>query len=296
MFISQLSRCLLGTFFVLILHGCGSGPCNYPDDRARDGSRCGDRAASVRPGGRNPDTDWIKYLVLGAIAISAFSAMSGSSSTRPSSSKSHKIHTENKLKTSSKDSSTELKNPSTDLKSSQNNFSSADAIKAKVSDSKDLADDEHEKKSLEITVPSYGAYDKAAQNTKKGFKQTDAFARSLKEKKQPTQKDLVIELLADEFDHSVEPAMTVLLDNSIEFGNENGGTELDMAVDYMLSLISYERQKGNSGDLKFVQETANKILSVVDLLSLNAELVESQANDLKSSIDAGNSQVIESND
>lgn len=40
---------------LLALSGCSSGPCDYPDDRARDGSRCGDRAASVRPGGRNPD-------------------------------------------------------------------------------------------------------------------------------------------------------------------------------------------------------------------------------------------------
>ena len=29
-----------------------SGICNVPSDRARDGSRCGGRAASVRPGGR----------------------------------------------------------------------------------------------------------------------------------------------------------------------------------------------------------------------------------------------------
>lgn len=29
-----------------------SGRCNSPDDRAADGSRCGARAASVRPGGR----------------------------------------------------------------------------------------------------------------------------------------------------------------------------------------------------------------------------------------------------
>ena len=27
------------------------GNCQFPDDRAADGSRCGDRAASVRPGG-----------------------------------------------------------------------------------------------------------------------------------------------------------------------------------------------------------------------------------------------------
>ena len=30
----------------------GSGGCNVPSDRAKDGSRCGNRAASVRPGGR----------------------------------------------------------------------------------------------------------------------------------------------------------------------------------------------------------------------------------------------------
>jgi len=29
-----------------------AGPCNVPSDRAKDGSRCGDRAASERPGGR----------------------------------------------------------------------------------------------------------------------------------------------------------------------------------------------------------------------------------------------------
>jgi len=46
------------------LSGCGSGPCDYPDDRARDGSRCGDRAASVRLGGRNPDLIKFFYGVL----------------------------------------------------------------------------------------------------------------------------------------------------------------------------------------------------------------------------------------
>lgn len=49
---------------MLLMSGCGSGPCDYPDDRARDGSRCGDRAASVRPGGRNPDLYKIFYGVL----------------------------------------------------------------------------------------------------------------------------------------------------------------------------------------------------------------------------------------
>jgi hypothetical protein len=28
-----------------------AGSCNVPSDRAKDGSRCGDRAASERPGG-----------------------------------------------------------------------------------------------------------------------------------------------------------------------------------------------------------------------------------------------------
>jgi hypothetical protein len=49
---------------MLLMSGCGSGPCDYPDDRARDGSRCGDRAASVRPGGRNPDLYKFFYGVL----------------------------------------------------------------------------------------------------------------------------------------------------------------------------------------------------------------------------------------
>jgi hypothetical protein len=49
---------------LLLISGCGSGPCDYPDDRARDGSRCGDRAASVRPGGRNPDLNKFLYGLL----------------------------------------------------------------------------------------------------------------------------------------------------------------------------------------------------------------------------------------
>jgi len=41
-----------------------SGVCDYPDERAKDGSMCGDRAASVKPGGRNPDTDWIVWAII----------------------------------------------------------------------------------------------------------------------------------------------------------------------------------------------------------------------------------------
>jgi len=29
-----------------------AGNCTYSDDRASDGSRCGDRASTVRPGGK----------------------------------------------------------------------------------------------------------------------------------------------------------------------------------------------------------------------------------------------------
>lgn len=29
-----------------------AGPCNSPNDRASDGSRCGGRSSSERPGGR----------------------------------------------------------------------------------------------------------------------------------------------------------------------------------------------------------------------------------------------------
>lgn len=64
-------RTVLLTFILasLTITGCSSGPCDYPDDRAKDGSRCGNRAASVRPGGRNPDTDWIIWLIVGGIAV-----------------------------------------------------------------------------------------------------------------------------------------------------------------------------------------------------------------------------------
>ena len=65
----------------VVLHFCFSvaipqgfaGQCDYPDDRARDGSICGDRAASVRPGGRNPDTDWLVWvIIIGAGAFFVF--------------------------------------------------------------------------------------------------------------------------------------------------------------------------------------------------------------------------------
>ena len=32
-----------------------AGPCGVPDDTASDGSRCGGRAASERPGGKDHD-------------------------------------------------------------------------------------------------------------------------------------------------------------------------------------------------------------------------------------------------
>lgn len=45
------------TIFALALTVLGiaqamAGPCDVPSDRASDGSRCGDRAASERPGGK----------------------------------------------------------------------------------------------------------------------------------------------------------------------------------------------------------------------------------------------------
>mgnify|MGYP000421518253 CR=1 FL=1 len=64
-----LSTIIIAFVLTSSLSAC-SGNCDYPTDRAKDGSICGDRAASVRPGGRNPDTDWIIWLVVvgGAIA------------------------------------------------------------------------------------------------------------------------------------------------------------------------------------------------------------------------------------
>ncbi len=43
---------VLSGLTVLSITPASAGPCNYPDDRASDGSRCGGRAASERPGGR----------------------------------------------------------------------------------------------------------------------------------------------------------------------------------------------------------------------------------------------------
>ena len=48
-------RFLICVFTAIILTSCEGGSssngCQNPDDRASDGSRCGGRAASVRPGG-----------------------------------------------------------------------------------------------------------------------------------------------------------------------------------------------------------------------------------------------------
>lgn len=54
------------------LSACGGGPCDYPDDIARDGSRCGDRAASVRPGGRSPGIDWFFWGLWGSIGVAVY--------------------------------------------------------------------------------------------------------------------------------------------------------------------------------------------------------------------------------
>ena len=62
-----------------------AGNCDYPDDRAKDGSRCGDRAASVRPGGRNPDTDWIVWAgLIGVAAFFYFNSKNSGSSNKTS--------------------------------------------------------------------------------------------------------------------------------------------------------------------------------------------------------------------
>lgn len=60
---------LLGS--ISFFSGC-SGQCDYPDDRARDGSRCGDRAASVRPGGRDPDSQKFVWLLIGAVVVTGY--------------------------------------------------------------------------------------------------------------------------------------------------------------------------------------------------------------------------------
>jgi hypothetical protein len=48
-------KSLFFSFFILatIMVGAAqAGNCTYPDDRASDGSRCGGRASTIRPGGR----------------------------------------------------------------------------------------------------------------------------------------------------------------------------------------------------------------------------------------------------
>ena len=44
--------CLMAAATVLVSSVAFAGPCTYPTDRAADGSKCGDRASTVRPGGK----------------------------------------------------------------------------------------------------------------------------------------------------------------------------------------------------------------------------------------------------
>lgn len=61
------------SFSPIMISQALAGQCDYPDDRARDGSRCGNRAASVRPGGRNPDAErLIGIVIIGAIVFGLY--------------------------------------------------------------------------------------------------------------------------------------------------------------------------------------------------------------------------------
>lgn len=43
---------VLAFALMTISSGASAGNCDYPWQTAKDGSRCGNRAASVRPGGK----------------------------------------------------------------------------------------------------------------------------------------------------------------------------------------------------------------------------------------------------
>jgi len=66
----------LGVYLLVIVflnQLLGSGPCDYPTDIAMDGSLCGQRAASVRSGGRNPTVFWITwFLIFAGVAYFVF--------------------------------------------------------------------------------------------------------------------------------------------------------------------------------------------------------------------------------
>jgi hypothetical protein len=44
--------CLVAAATVFVSSAAFAGPCTHPTDRAADGSKCGDRASTVRPGGK----------------------------------------------------------------------------------------------------------------------------------------------------------------------------------------------------------------------------------------------------
>ena len=53
-----MNKTMIALILVPVLGGsmqAVAGPCGVPSDTASDGSRCGGRAASERPGGRNHD-------------------------------------------------------------------------------------------------------------------------------------------------------------------------------------------------------------------------------------------------
>ncbi len=47
-----IAMTLLAATLTLAAAPAFAGPCDHPDDRAADGSRCGDRSADSREGGR----------------------------------------------------------------------------------------------------------------------------------------------------------------------------------------------------------------------------------------------------
>ena len=276
-----LFRCFFASLLVLGLQDAAAGPCDFPDQRAKDGSRCGNRAASVRPGGREPvrpgeySTDWVLYTFVGFVAFLFIAGRAGSSGSKPK--VRPKPHVDSKQRYQAA------------------NLGSNRHVEGLLNDSKQARETHQRSHASYSSVTGHEAQ-KANSVYKKQHddaEQIRAVEESPLHQDQPisnesllpecSQSAFVISCLSENFDHHFDPSMLSLLQNSIEFGEENAGTEFDMAVDYLMSIITHESQRGLEADFEYVHRTAERILANIDQLTFNQELIESQALDLMSS-------------
>ena len=276
-----LFRCFFASLLVLGLQDAAAGPCDFPDQRAKDGSRCGNRAASVRPGGREPirageySTDWVLYTFAGFVAFLFIASRAGSSRSKPEVRPKPHVDPKQRYKAANLDSNRHVEgllnlSKQTGETHQKSNASCSSIPGHETQKANSVREKQHD------DVAQIRALEKSSLQQDQPISEKSHLPEC-------SQSACVILCLSESFDHPFDPSMLSLLQNSIEFGEENAGTEFDMAVDYLMSIITHESQRGLEADFEYVHRTAERILANVDQLTFNQELIESQALKLRSS-------------